>query len=138
MLSTGSGDLHLQYREAVLSEELEALHGRAREYASAFGLANDLIERAASDVFGQLAAYRGSTSVSAPEELEFHGTQQVTFVLRDAPILNAGILLNVDDPLLPDALQIVHLTIAFDRGAGLSQRVTGEILTGSGDMRVRR
>lgn len=40
-----------------MAEALESLSGTAREYAEAFASVDILIERAASDVFGQLAAY---------------------------------------------------------------------------------
>ncbi len=122
-----------RYRRAVLSEEIEALAGSAREYADAFDAADHLVETAASDVFGQLAAYGEPSTFGRPQELDMEPGRPsaVSFALADDSWPETGMVVWVDDPLTPDAVHITGVSMNIDRATGVAQRVTGTVLTGT-------
>lgn len=124
-----------QYRESVVSEEIERLDGAAREYADAFGSAERLIELAASDVFGQLLMYGAPQTVHAAR-VEFDGgTSSEPWVSFSAPELiggTTGALLWVDDPLIADVVRVEGLNFSLDVTAKELVRCTAVILSETG------
>lgn len=122
------------YRQAVVEEEIAALSGTAREYAHAFDAADRLVETAASEVFGQLAAYGEPAIVTAPQEIDFNvgKDKEVSFNVLDDSWAEIGALIWLDDPLLPDAAHIMEVTWRVDAATGEAQRVAASILAGTG------
>lgn len=123
-----------QYRQLVMAEKLEALAGTAREYVDAFAAADQLVETAASDIFGQLATYGELSTLSQPEDLDLYpgNPQAVAFTLPDASwSTEVGMVAWVDDPLIRDAVHITSVTVNLDHATGMVQRMTGVVLAGT-------
>lgn len=121
------------YREHVISEELETLTGSARAFADAFDAADGLVEFAASNVFGQLACYPVRTMTATDLEIIPGATATVRYttpdVMPDMPRPDAVAWL--DDPLVPDAVQIKHVTMSFDAASQVTLNVTAAVLAGT-------
>ncbi len=123
-----------RYRQVVLSEELNTLTGTAREYADAFDAADQLVETAASDIFGQLVAYGEPTTFTRPQDLDMQPTapnRVITFIHTGATLPEIGMVVWIDDPLVPDAVHIIGATVGFDTATGITARVTGTVLAGT-------
>jgi hypothetical protein len=125
------------YRVAVLGEVLRTLTGPAEEYAEAFGALNQLIEIAASDVFGQLAAYGPPATVGRPYDVDLRpgSFQLVSFTNSSADTnspgpLELGQILWLGDELIPDAVRLIGSTSTFSQFS-MEERWTGIILAGS-------
>jgi hypothetical protein len=122
------------YREATVHDALATLSGRARSYADAFDLVDRLLERACSDVFGQLVFYGVPGDRLSPLELNLlpGAVAEVDLLVRDVPAFpETGTLTWVDSPLVPDAIRIVAVSMQFDVVEGESFRLRGEILAGT-------
>jgi hypothetical protein len=121
------------YRQVVLSEEIETLSGSAREYADAFEAADQLVETAASDIFGQLAAYGEPTTFTHVQDIDLlpRHPQAVTFILADDVWPEIGSIAWVDNLLVPDAVHITAITVHINEATGDAHRVTGTVLTGT-------
>lgn len=121
------------YRQTVLSEEINALTGPAREYADAFDAADQLVETIASDVFGQLATYGEPTTIGRPRDLDMQPGESrvITFTPTDAAWPELGMLAWIDDPLIPDATLITGTTVNLDPATGEAQRLVGRVLAGT-------
>lgn len=124
-----------EFRENVISTVLETLSGAAQEYVEKFTSIDTLIERAASDAFGQLAAYRNPSSFGNVSEIDVDPgvNQRVHFTLGDVRFPKLGMLVFVDDEMIPDAMLLSTVHFTHDVGIGSAFRVTGEVLKGSGD-----
>lgn len=120
------------YRQQVLADVLGTLVGAALEYAEAFDAAERLLELAASDVFGQLAAYRPIV-LTGVTDLAAGGAERgtVEFTVEDTAYLDVGSLAWVDDPLCSDAVHLTGLSYSFDQAAGTRVRVTARVLGGT-------
>jgi hypothetical protein len=121
------------YRQTVLSEEINALTGPAREYADAFDAADQLVETIASDVFGQLATYGEPTTFGRPRDLDIQPGDQrvVSFTYTDAAWPELGMIAWVDDPLIPDAVLITRGDVNSDAATGEALRLVGSVLAGT-------
>jgi hypothetical protein len=115
------------YREQVVREQVQSLTGAAREYAEAFDAANELIEHAASDVFGQLAAYGDPSVIDGCCELTLR-PGEISFVSKAAKMLEGGAIVWIDDCLITDAIQLRDLRINFDSATGMVQRAEARLL----------
>lgn len=120
------------YRRVVLSEEIETLSGSAREYTDAFDAADQLVEKAASTVFGQLAAHGEPTRHVRPQDVELLPHRAVTFTLTDNVLPpEIGSVAWIDDPLIPDAVHINAYNMSYERATGVAVSVSGSVLTGT-------
>ncbi len=119
------------YRCAVLEEELDALTGQAREFADAFDAADELVELAASDVFGQLAVYGSPVNLGRVAEIDLEpgATQYASFTLPGDTWLEPGCLIRIDDSLITDAMLMVGGSFSF--GSTSRTRVRARVLPGT-------
>jgi hypothetical protein len=122
-----------KYRHVVMLEEIASLSGSAREYSDAFDVANQLVETAASRVFGQLAAYGEPTQYPPPQQLDIQSgsPQVVSFTITDPLWPDMGALVWVDEPLIRDAVCITAVTSNHDAATGSQHRVSGTVLAGT-------
>ncbi|GLX20853.1 MULTISPECIES: hypothetical protein [Streptomyces] len=127
-----------QYRRVVLSEELEALSGPAREYADAFDGADLLVETAASDVFGQLALYGAVTRLAGIRDVDLDPGQSrsVHFSVDDEIWMVPGQLVRLDDDLITEVVRLTEVSLSLTPADGARLRVTGEILPGSDEAQI--
>lgn len=123
------------YRQQVVDDTVGALIGSAREYADAFDAADQLIELACSDVFGQLAVH-GTVALNGITDLAAHGAGPgtVAFTVEDTVHLETGSVVWLDDPLLADAVHLTGLSFSIDQAIGVRVRATGRVLLGSADV----
>lgn len=121
-----------EYRASVVADEMGRLTGNAHEYVRAFDALDQLIEDAASDVFGQLLAFGPPERMAGVEALDFGpGTPRVVhFSVAGEFWLDTGQLLWLNDALVPDAVMVIGMTMSLDPGE-MSQRLTGRVLEGS-------
>jgi hypothetical protein len=121
------------YREHVIRDEIDALTGTARAYAEAFDAADDLVETAASSVFGQIACYPVRTMAAADLEIVPGTPTTVRYttpdVMLDMP--RPGAVAWLDDSLVPDAVRIDSVTLSFDETDQSSLDLTAEVLAGT-------
>lgn len=120
------------YRQQVVDDVVGTLTGPAREYADAFDAADQIVELAGSEVFGQLAVY-GAVALVGVTELTAHGAGPgtVEFTVEDVAHADPGTVCWLDDPLLPDAVHLTRLSYRFDQAAGPRTRATGRMLLGT-------
>jgi hypothetical protein len=136
-----------QFRENITQARIARLDGPARVFAEAFASADDLIARAGSDIFGQLALFGRPRLASFTGSVALHAAQADEATSRAWPPVtitgdlqvsdrddfpNAGILLRVEGGLIEDVLQVVSMTFSM---ANASEEprfgVTAEILPGA-------
>lgn len=121
------------YREHVIREELDGLTGSARAYANAFDAADGLVEIAASNVFGQLVCYDLRTMTVTDLEIIPGPNSTVRYetpdIMPDMP--RPGAIAWLDDPLVPDAVQIRHVTMSLDPTGQTPLSVTASVLAGT-------
>jgi len=122
------------YRVTVLAEVLGTLHGSALEYSIAFEAANRLLETAASDVFGELAAYGPPAMLSEPHDIDLRpgSFQLVSFTNSSAArgfqgFLEMGQVLWFNDMLVSDAVRLIGVTTNISP-MGATERWTGIVL----------
>lgn len=122
-----------QYRQAVLSQEIDELGGLAREYTDAFDAADQLVETAASDVFGQLAAYGRISTLARPKSLDLQPSspEMAEFTLTKDIAVEPGMVVWLDDSLVPDALHLTEIHVQMGVATGLLTRVVGNVLAGT-------
>lgn len=123
-----------RYRQVVLSEEINTLTGAAREYADAFDALDQLVETAASDVFGQLAAYGDPTTFNGLRDLDVQpraAGRAITFILTLTTWPEQGMIAWIDDPLITDAVRITEVKVSLSIATGEVVRVTGTVLAGT-------
>ncbi|MEU6844830.1 hypothetical protein ABZ930_23455 [Streptomyces sp. NPDC046716] len=120
------------HRTAILQQEINQLDGAARAYCEAFDATDQLIEFAASDVFGQLALHGEPRRVSITDLDLTPGTvPQAHFsVSADDFSFTSGLIVRPDDPLLPEACHVTGMTWSFSHTSE-SRRVTARVLSGS-------
>ncbi|MFE9292020.1 hypothetical protein [Streptomyces olivaceus] len=128
--------LRYDYRCTVLNEEIEKLTGPARQFANAFDAANQLVELAASDVFGQLALYGRPLSMQNVTDIDFEpGTpRHIHFTTHNESWLNTGELVQIDDPLVADACRLIAATVSLSSGSAITTRLTAQILPGTASL----
>jgi hypothetical protein len=121
------------YRQTVLSGEINALTGPAREYADAFEAADQLVETVASDVFGQLAAYGEPATIRRPRELDIQpgNPRVVSFTNTDPGWPELGMIVWIGDPLISDAVLLSGVTMNFGAATGETQHLVGTVLSGT-------
>jgi hypothetical protein len=120
------------YRQGVLAEEAAKLSGTAAEYTRAFQVADDLIEWAVCDVFGQLSVYEIRT---------FNHPQNLTFQPGDPPLVSFSVdhsiwphinmIAWIADPLVTNAVQITRQTINLGRLGAPSNNLSARVLSGT-------
>lgn len=123
-----------EFRESAMAAALDALSGIAKEYAEAFAAVDALIETAASNVFGQIAAYGSPTVFEQVSEIDIESgvSPRVHFTLNDVSFPKLGMLAFVKDEMVMDAMFLGTITLSHYEGSGTSFRVTGDMLKGSG------
>ncbi|MEU3981470.1 hypothetical protein AB0F77_15400 [Streptomyces sp. NPDC026672] len=116
------------YRCTVLEEELDVLTGQAREFAEAFGAADELVELAASDIFGQLAVYGSPVDLGRVAEIDLEpgAIQYASFTVPGDTWLEPGCLIRIDDSLIADTMQMVGGSFSF--GSTSRTRVRARVL----------
>ncbi len=119
-----------RYRDIAVAEELELLSGPAAEYVEAFDAADRLLETAASDVFGQLASYPLSSLPCGDLEIQPGDPTVVVFTVDDVgPAMpELGMLSWLEDPLVPDAVQIVGSRFHWDGTGNATMNLTARLL----------
>ncbi len=122
-----------EYRQTALSEEINALTVPAQEYADAFDTADQLVETIASDVFGQLATYGEPATIRRPRDLDIQpgNPRVISFTHTDAGWPELGMIVWIDDPLIPDAVLITGYTVNVDAATGEAIRLVGTVLAGT-------
>jgi hypothetical protein len=122
-----------EYRQTALSEEINALTAPAREYADAFDAADQLVETIASDVFGQLATYGEPATIRRPRDLDIQPSRPrvISFTHTDAGWPELGMIVWIDDPLIPDTVLITGFTVNLDATTGEAIRLVGSVLAGT-------
>jgi len=120
-----------EYRCTVLEEELDILTGQAREFADAFDAADELVELAASDIFGQLAVYGSPVNLGRVAEIDLEpgATQYASFTLPGDTWLEPGCLIRIDDSLIADTMLMVGGSFSF--GSTSRTRVRARVLPGT-------
>ncbi|MCZ7434762.1 hypothetical protein [Streptomyces sp. WMMC1477] len=130
--------LRHNYRCTVLDEEIEKLTGPARQFANAFDAADQLVELAASDVFGQLALYGSPLLLQNVTDIDLEpGTpQNIHFSVHNDYWLNTGELIQIDDPLAADTCRLIATTVSFgpDSDAAPATRLTAQTLPGTASL----
>jgi hypothetical protein len=128
--------LRHHYRCTVLDEEIEKLTGPARQFANAFDAADQLVELAASDVFGQLALYGSPLLMQNVTEIDLDpGTpRHIHFSVNNDCWLSTGELIQIDDPLVADTCRLIATTVSFGSGSALAARLTAQILPGTSSL----
>jgi hypothetical protein len=121
------------FRQEMIRAAIEELTGAALNYAVTFESVDRLIETAASDVFGQLAAFREPTMLGDQGDIDFiPGTpQRVSFEYEGDPWPSPGMLIWLDDELASDAIQIESHQYNFSPATGGSHRIEGVLLAGT-------
>lgn len=119
------------YRSTVMEEEIAKLTGAARQFTDAFDAADQLVELAASDVFGQLALHGAPLLMQNVTDIDFApGTpRHVHFSVHNDYWPNTGELVQVDDPLVADTCRLIRATIHL--GSSAPTRMTAQILSGT-------
>ncbi len=123
------------YREHVLTRTVDALTGTARTYAEALDTADRLVERACSDVLGQIVFYPLQTLSADDIEVTPGPRTTVRFAAPDpgAFLVQPGSVAWLADALAPDAVLITGTSMSF-RATGEQQvHMTAEVLTGTSD-----
>jgi hypothetical protein len=136
------------YRAAILSDAVAALSGPAKEYTSSFEEANRVLVTAASDVFGQLAAYGEPATGASPQNIDYRPGSHIQLVSftqaandgneSASPFLEMGQLMWLDSALVPDCIQIISGQHSFGLAEGEEQRYTGTVLAGTARAWSRR
>lgn len=128
-----------EYREHAEARIINSLTGTARNYADAFNAADDLLQNAASDMFGQLVCYRIKTMQA--QDLEVVPGPQTTIHFTapepDAFLTKPGALVWLTDPLSVDAVRITASNLTFQNTGHDQVRMTGEVLLGTAEAWTR-
>lgn len=120
-------------RRHLATQVIDTLDEVPREYCQAFDAAVALIDFAASEIFGQLTFYGDPTSIQVAE-VDFEGDGLVQLAGNEPSNvldIDAGGLVRVDDPLLPDALRVEVIRHRLSDTADTPLTITGRLLTGS-------
>jgi hypothetical protein len=120
-----------EYRIQAMAEQLATLTGAAAQYAGAFDAADRLIELAASDVFGQLTVH-DTERLTGVHGVETSGPPDHTVVFSCGDVLlDCGRVVWLDDPLVPDAVQLTRVSFYFQDTGEAIMRCGGGLLTGT-------
>jgi hypothetical protein len=135
-----------EFRERVTAARVASLDGRARELADAFAGVDEFLERATSDVFGQLVLFgRPAEARLAPElivranasngssdpgwaSVMVSGTRQPD---RASDFPAPGMLLRLEDPLVQDVVRVVGISFSMGEVGGGSIELNAEVLPGT-------
>ena len=119
-----------RYRIDQVAEVVQTMTGKARDFADAFGLVDDLIDLVANDVFGQTVAIGAAIAVPQIADLEVDG-QSVKFTNNSETPVAPGNLVALPDPLVQDVVLIEDLYFASDPVSGMVVSFSGRPLRGS-------
>jgi hypothetical protein len=121
-----------EYRESVVTEEVDSLSGAAGIYGESFREVDELIESVASDVFAQLTCFPMETISCQGIDVEPSAPPRVTFEVSDDTFPTVGQLAWLDDPLVLDAVQVREIGFQWDETGSGSISVGASVLEGSG------
>ena len=129
-----------QYREHHTQQAVEAITGRAGNYARSLTAISDLIDLTTVDVLAQLTRFgRPVTLTPAVLELDEAGHGWITADLeddRDTVFLKPGRLVLLNNSLTPDLVRIEETSFSMQDG-NTRVRLRGPMIPGSGSLAIR-
>lgn len=125
-----------EYRRRMTADVLDALAGKARQYADAFGRVHAILTLTACDVFGEVALYGAPQSVEALRvEAPQPGRPIIEFDLSEsgASLLNPGQLLWLQGCIVRDAVRLDRITLKADLAHGSREQLLARVLQGTAE-----